>query len=257
MSSYLDSPAPVAFAHRGGSLVAPNVGIENTLAAFEHAVSLGYRHLETDVRCSADGVVYACHDETLARLTGNPHSIAELRSTQVDAELLDGREPPTRLETLLERFPDARFNIDVKTDAALEPTAELLEKNDALDRVCLATFSHRRSLLIRARLPGVVTACSAREVAALRYAPWGVVRSLRALHGRLCVQAPYHRGRITVVTPSFVRRAHALGAPVHVWTIDDAPVMHRLLDLGVDGIVTDRTDTLRDVLVERGDWRAA
>lgn len=257
VSAYLDSPGPVAFAHRGGALVPQNVGIENTLAAFSHAVSLGYRYLETDVRCSADRVLYAWHDETLARLTGDPRSIADLVSTEIDTLELDGREPPARLATLLEAFPEARFNIDVKTGDAVEPVAELLEAHHAVDRVCLAAFSHRGSQRIRARLPTVATACSSREVAAMRFASWSTARSLRTLRGRLCLQAPYRRGRFVFVTPGFVARAHALELPVHVWTVDDATTMQRLVDMGVDGIFTDRTDILRDVLADRGDWRPA
>lgn len=255
VSSYLDSPVPLAFAHRGGALVPGNVGIENTRAAFVHAVSLGYGYLETDVRRSADGVLYAWHDETLERLTGDSRAVAGLDSAQIDAHLLDGREPPLRLATLLEEFAGARFNIDVKSDDAVEPLAELLETHEAVERVCLATFSHRRTLRLRARLPTVATACSSREIAALRYAAWSAVRPLRALRAPVCVQVPYRRGRLTIVTPGLVARAHALGAPVHVWTVDDAATMHQLLDLGVDGIFSDRTDTLRDVLVERGTWR--
>ena len=118
---YLDAPLPLALAHRGGAMLPANAGLENTAAAFAHAVALGYRYLETDVHVSRDGVVYAFHDEHLGRLTGVDTPIADLVAQEVDAVRLVDAEPVPRLADLLETFPDARFNIDVKADAAVEP----------------------------------------------------------------------------------------------------------------------------------------
>ncbi len=251
--SYLDSPTPLAVAHRGGSLTSSNVGIENSLAAFSHAYAMGYRYLETDVHASSDGRVYAFHDDTLERTTGNPVAIASLSSDAVDAERLGGREPIPTLEQLIEAFPDARLNIDVKSDAAVEETCAVIEDLSAFDRVCLASFDHQRVLRMRQRLPGVATSASSREATMVKLLPAWLLRLLR-VPGALCLQVPERRG-IRVVTRHFVKRAHALGLQVHVWTVDDADSMNRLLDLGVDGIMTDRTDILKDVLVARGAWR--
>lgn len=251
---YLGEAGAVAIAHRGGAATGANAGIENTLAAFADAVGRGYRFLETDVRCSADGTVFTLHDETMARITGNPARVAELSDTDLAAERLDGREPPARLADVYESFPDARLNIDVKELRAVEPTCALLERLDVVDRTCLASFSETTLRAIRRRLPSITTSASSREVALVKTTSARALRRLR-LSRADCLQVPARHGRVTVVTPRFLARAATLGLPVHVWTVDDAPEMHRLLDLGVRGIMTDRTDVLRTVLESRGSWR--
>jgi len=249
VTGFLDAP-PLAFAHRGGAGTAGNVGIENSLAAFAHAYELGYRYLETDVRMSSDGVVYAIHDAALDRLTGSADPVATLTAEALDLQRLDQREPFARLEALFEAFPDARLNIDVKSDDAVDPTCAIVESHDAVGRTCLSSFSHARLVRIRRRLPHVATSASRREVAAVKLLPRWLLRPKA-----VCLQVPAAYRGIRVITPRLVRKAHALGLQVHVWTIDDADEMHALLDLGVDGIITDRTDVLKDVLVARGTWK--
>lgn len=251
--SYLDSPTPIAFAHRGGSLVEANLGIENSMASFTHAYELGYRYLETDVHVSADGRVYVFHDDTLERMTGNRESISSLTSEVLDAELLGGREHIPTLEELIKAFPDARFNIDLKSDEAVEETCAVIEDYDAVDRVLLASFDHGRLRRLRARLSGVATSASSREAALVKFLPAAILRHLAI--PAVALQVPEKRHGITVVTRRFVNRVHALGLQVHVWTVDDADSMNRLLDLGVDGLISDRTDILKDVLVTRASWR--
>lgn len=252
--AYFNTEMPIALAHRGGSLLPANVGIENSLTAFRNAVDLGYRYLETDVHCSADGVVYAFHDDNLARLTGNPAAIKSLSSAEIDAVRLNGREPIPTMRDLLQALPEARFNIDIKAAEAVEPTLDLIEECGAVDRVCFASFSHERLLRIRARMPHAASSFSPTEVARLKLAPRRSGQDYGVRGGGICAQVPYRHGRITVVTKRFVDRAHALGIHVHVWTIDDAAEMNDLLDLGVDGLVSDRIDVLKDVLTARGQW---
>lgn len=251
---FLDA-APLAIAHRGGALLPANEGIENTAAAFSNAVALGYRYLETDVHVSADGVVYAFHDADLHRTVGIEARLEDLPSGQVDEALVAGREPLPRLGDLLEEFPDAHFNIDVKSDRAVEPTAAVVNASGVADRVCLASFSQSRLLRLRELCPDAARSAGPTEVAALRYGPLRAVRALVSRHGVDCVQIPVRRGPARLVTRGMVRHAHALGVQVHVWTVDAADEMTRLLDLGVDGIVTDRPDVLKDVLIDRGTWR--
>ena len=245
--SFLDGPTPLAFAHRGGALLAANVGIENTLTAFLNAVDLGYRYLETDVHSSRDGVVYAFHDVELARMTGTVSAFRDLDSAGIDAIRVGGREPIPRLADLLQAFPEARFNIDAKADDVVDPLLGVLRNADALDRVCLASFSGDRLRRMRKAVPSVPTSFSPAEIARLRL-------GRRPGRGGACVQVPFRQRRLTVVTPSLVRRAHAIGAQVHVWTIDDPAEMRYLLDIGVDGLMSDRIDVLRDVLRERDQW---
>lgn len=251
---YLEWSAPLAIAHRGGAKLAGNVGLENTLAAFQHAVDLGYTYLETDVHASRDGVVFAFHDESLDRVTDSTGLVGERPAEQVRKARIDGREPIPELAELFEAFPDVRFNIDVKSDDVVDPTIELVREHAAFDRVCIASFSDARLKRVREREPRVATALSPSEAAQLRLAPLRHNWSVGARRGAVCAQVPLTRFGVRVVTPRFVRRAHACGLQVHVWTIDDEPTMNALLDAGVDGIVTDRPDTLRDVLRRRGDW---
>jgi glycerophosphoryl diester phosphodiesterase len=241
---YLDWPGPIAFAHRGGASEAP----ENTLPAFERAVGLGYHYLETDVHATADGVVVAFHDDDLMRTCGRPGHISELPWKDVASARVDGREPIPLLSDLLEAFPAARFNIDCKTDQVVGPLGDELERYAALDRVCVGSFSDRRLARIRRRFgPALCTSYGSVEL--------GVLRVLGLSRAKVpAVQAPVTwRGR-TLIDEPFVRRAHKRGLEVHAWTIDDAAEMARLLDLGVDGIMTDRPALLRDVLTGRGQW---
>jgi glycerophosphoryl diester phosphodiesterase len=247
---YLDLPRPLAFAHRGGAAHYP----ENSFRAFEHAVSLGYSYLETDVHATADGVLVAFHDRSLNRVTDRSGEIALLPHREVSAARIGGTDPIPLLEDLLGAWPQARFNIDVKAAPAVRPLAEVLARTAAWDRVCIVSFSARRLALVRRALPRpVCTATSPLGIAALRLgAPRPVLAArLRRLSVR-CAQIP-----VSIATPSFLRRAHAAGLQVHVWTVNDPSVMADLLDLGVDGIMTDETGALRDVLAARGQWHGA
>jgi glycerophosphoryl diester phosphodiesterase len=251
---FFDHAVPLPMAHRGGALYEPNVGIENTRTAFANAVKLGYRYLETDVHASRDGVVYAFHDSGLGRLTDRSGRIADLDSTDVRQARVQGREPIPTLAELFEEFRDARFNIDVKDDSAVDPTVELVEATRTHDRICLASFSAARIRRLRRLLgPHVATSLGSAEVARLR-APLGLLHHRAVGSGAACVQIPRRVGRLTLVTAGLVAEAHRHGLQVHVWTVNDPNQMAELLDLGVDGIITDRIDALRDLLIARGTW---
>ncbi|PKW28018.1 glycerophosphodiester phosphodiesterase family protein [Phycicoccus duodecadis] len=257
--AYLAAPRPLALAHRGGARLAANAGLENTLSAFARAVAMGYRYLETDVHATADGQVVAFHDAALDRVTDAAGRIADLPWSAVREARVGGREAPPLLSELLEAFPEARFNIDVKADAALAPTVAVVRAHDAAARVCLGSFSPRRIRAARRALgPGVATAAGQIGTAALRFSPGVVSRLLHTPAPVLQIPAEHRVGgrTVTLVTPGLLRRAHALGKHVHVWFHDgaseDAAEFHRLLDLGVDGIVADRIDVLADVLEVRG-----
>jgi glycerophosphoryl diester phosphodiesterase len=241
---YLDWPAPIAFAHRGGASEAP----ENTMPAFERAVELGYTYLETDVHVTADGVLVAFHDADLSRTCDRPGLISELPWSEVSEARVDGREPIPLLEDLLGSFPTARVNIDCKADSAVEALVAAIRRTASIDRVCLGAFSDRRLRRLRGLLgAGVCTSYGPGQVAALKM-------SGRVVGGGQAVQVPVHAGRVTVLDERFVRAAHRRHLQVHVWTIDEADEMHRLLDLGVDGVMTDRPAVLKDVLEQRGAW---
>lgn len=254
----LDRPGAVlAFAHRGGAGHPDLVGLENTLTAFRHAVALGYTYLETDAHITGDGVLLAFHDRVLDRVTSAAGTIAETTYVALRTALIGGREPIPRIVDLLEELPGARFNIDLKSDAAVAPLAELVERTGAHDRVCVGAFSGRRLRSFRRLVSRpVATSFGPVGVGMSRFAPRTLAS--RVLHGPgTALQVPYRHLGVRIVTPGFLARAHAAGRPVHVWTVDDRTQMHELLDLGVDGLMTDRTDVLREVLVGRGQWTGA
>ncbi|GLW45895.1 glycerophosphoryl diester phosphodiesterase [Streptomyces sp. NBRC 14336] len=246
---YLDHPGPIPFAHRGGDAD----GLENTLFQFRRAVELGYRYLETDVHATADGRLVAFHDDTLDRVTDGAGRIADLPWGDVRHARVAGREPVPLFEELLEEFPEARWNVDVKAEPALLPFLELVERVGAWDRVCLGSFSETR--VVRAQRlagPRLATSYGTRGVLGLRLRSWGLPAPVRA--SAVAAQVPEAQSGIPVVDHRFVRAAHARGLQVHVWTVNEEDRMHRLLDLGVDGIMTDHIEALRKVMEDRGVW---
>ncbi|MFD4480585.1 glycerophosphodiester phosphodiesterase [Streptomyces sp. NPDC058471] len=246
---YLDHSGPLAFAHRGGAAD----GLENTAAAFRRAVELGYRYIETDVHATADGRLVAFHDATLDRVTDTAGQIADLPWSDVRHARVAGSEPVPLFEDLLESFPDVRWNVDVKAEPALLPLLELLRRTGAWDRVCVGSFSESRvARAQRLAGPRLATSFGTRGVAALRLGSYGVPAPVR--RSAVCAQVPESHAGIRVVDHRFVRAAHARGLQVHVWTVNDAGRMAALLDLGVDGIISDHIETLREVLKDRGAW---
>lgn len=257
--AYLAGPTPLALAHRGGAAYGPNVGFENTIAAFRRAVDMGYRYLETDVHATADGQVVAAHDPGLDRVGGRADRIEDLPWEALAEVRVGGTEPVPLLAEVLTTYPDTFVNIDVKSDAALLPTVEVIRDHDALDRVCVGSFSERRVHAARRLLgPRLATAAGQVGTALLRFTPGVVSRLLHTPAPVLQIPAVHTiAGRtLTLVTPGLLDRAHALGKQVHVWfhegAGEDAAEFHRLLDLGVDGLVADRIDVLADVLDQRG-----
>jgi glycerophosphoryl diester phosphodiesterase len=255
---YLDSPRPLAFAHRGGAYHPDIEGLENTLAAFAHAVDLGYTYLETDVHVTSDGVLLAFHDTVLDRVTDRTGTIAGSTWAEVQEALIGGAERVPTLAALFDAFPEARFNIDLKSDGAVEALAVFIEEREAWHRVLVGSFSGRRMRAFRRRTRGrVATSAGPLEVVAFVVSPSARLARLMTRGRPVALQVPHRWGRVTVASGGLVRRAHAVGLQVHVWTIDDPIEMNTLLDRGVDGIMTDRTDILRDVLRARGQWNGA
>jgi len=246
--AFLDHPGPIPFAHRGGAGDWP----ENTMPAFEAAVALGYRYLETDVHVTADGVLCAFHDDRLDRVTDRTGVIAELPWSEVRRAKVGGAEAIPLLEDLLGTWPEARVNIDPKHDSSVDALAAVLSRTGSVERVCIGAFSDRRLARLRALLgPRLCTSLGPKAIARLRAASLAPTRG--ALPGA-CVQVPPSYHGAPIVDERFLRAAHRRGMPVHVWTVDEPDEMRRLLDLGVDGIMTDRPAMLKGVLVERGEW---
>lgn len=246
-NDFLDHPIPIAFAHRGGAGDFP----ENSWPAFEHAVKLGYAYLETDAHATADGVLVAFHDKTLDRVTDRAGAIARLPASEVAAARIGGTEPIPLLEDLLGAWPEVRFNIDVKDAPAARPLADLIRRASAWDRVCITSFSARRLRATRRLLERpVCMATSPVGAAALRSGlPGRMLAHSFARRSVRCAQLP-----IGLAGTPLIGRAHDAGLVVHIWTVNDRDLMTSLLDMGVDGIMTDKIELLRDVLIGRGQW---
>lgn len=246
---FLDTPLPIAFAHRGGASDEP----ENTMPAFQRAVDLGYRYLETDVHATKDGVLLAFHDDDLQRTCGVAGRISELGYDEVRRARVAGREPIPLMSELLGSWSAARFNIDCKADSALEPLIELLTTTNSLDRVCVGSFSDSRLHHLRDHFGNALcTSLGPKEVARLRLRRW--LRHRSQFPGAHAAQIPLKQGPLTITNRALVDAAHYAGLQVHVWTIDEPGEMEHLLDIGVDGIMTDRLAVLRGVLESRGLW---
>lgn len=254
---YLQAEHPIRFAHRGSRKLWP----ENTWHGFHAAVDeLGYRYIETDVQITRDGVVVVFHDDTLERTTNGTGSVADWDWTDIqhlDAGYNfepdgDGRFPLrgkgvciSRLDDTFDRFPDTRFNIDLKAKGTDWGVAEVVARMNRQDTVLVGSFSDLRLARFRRITKGSVAIAAAKRAAMTMY---GLSRVGR--FSRIPVQAYQlpHEIRGAKVDQKLVDAVHAAGAHLHLWTVDDPEDMERFLALGVDGIVTDRPDLLNEVL---------
>ena len=218
---------------------------ENTAAAFAAAHAAGAEYIETDCRVTADGDVVLFHDDTLQRLTGDDRAVTTVRTRELES-LFAEHGGLLSVADALDAFPDVRFNIDVKTPAAADPLGPVVAPH--AHRVLVTSFSDRTRLAaldsteragaeIRpATSGGRSVIARLRALSALRLSP---ARALRAIDA---VQIPESHSGIRLFTPSLVRAAHRQDVEVHVWTVNDAADMIRLVEAGADGIVTDRAD---------------
>ncbi len=247
---FLPSTGPRVFAHRGLALEAP----ENTLLAFLKALAAGATHIETDVHVSLDDVAVVSHDPDLVRLTERNVLIEQLTMAELRRINLGTGQGFVSLAEALEAFPHARFNIDVKVEGAAGATARAVRDARATHRVLITSFSERARSKTVSLLPGVATSPSARVFAlAILAAKLRRHRTLRRVLRHYCaVQVPEQVRFLRIVSPRFIQDMHEAGVEVHVWTVNDEQDIARLLDWGVDGIVTDRTDIAAAIVARRG-----
>jgi glycerophosphoryl diester phosphodiesterase len=257
---YLDGAYPRAYAHRGWHL-GELAGCENTMAAFRRAVDGGFGYLERDVHVSRDGVPLVHHDPFLGRTTDGAGLIAAQTAAELATVRVRGREPVPRLEQVLTELPETRLTIELKAAAAVEPVLELFQKTDSWHRVCLGSYQERWLNRCRALAgPRLCTSLGQRSAFGLRgrawldELPWPARRRPDPPVVGDLAQLPRRFGALTVVDPALLRTAHAAGREVHVWTVNDPAEMDELLDLGVDGLLSDRPDLLRELLHRRGFW---
>lgn len=250
--AYLGLPTPLAVAHRGGG--AEN--LENSETAFRHAVALGYSVIETDVHATSDGVLAISHDPQLTRTAAVGHEIAHTDWATLAGLKLRNGDRILRLEELVEITGDSVcLNIDPKSDAAVAPLVDFLKRRpDLMQRVCVGSFETKRLKAIRAALPELATSLGGTEIRSLVVASRSRIKWPRRTQA-VAAQVPEMARGVRIITQQFVDYAHDIGLDVHVWTVNAEQDMHRLYDLGVDGLITDRPTTLREVLEARGQWR--
>ena len=239
--AFFQHARPLVFAHRGGGGLAP----ENTLPAFDNAVSLGVDGLELDVRFSRDGIVVVHHDRTLERTTNLTGNVDD----RLAAELAGAGVPA--LATVLTRHRDQRIVIELKlNDVALaDAVLDVVRAAGAGDRVCLGSFGLGALRAARRRAPHVATSAAREEVRWALYRSW--CRWPVSRVGYAGYQIPEMAGRTRVVSRRFVQDAHAVGLGVQVWTVDDAADAERLLEWGVDALITDRPDIILPIVKAR------
>ncbi len=249
---FFGTTKPRVFAHRGGCALGP----ENTLPAFERGLAAGADGLELDVRLSSDGIVVVCHDDTLDRTTDasgrlDRHTAAELSRVDAGHRYADagGKFPyrgcgvgiPT-LRDVLRRFRDVPIIMEMKVDhpeMGRALAADVLATS-AVDRVCAAADGSRAVRAAREALPGIATSATRRDVRLALYRSWAHWPVRNTEYGGY--QVPETSGLTRVVSPAFIRHAHEAGLEVQVWTVDEAGDMERLLDWGVDGLISNRPD---------------
>ncbi|MDA8526990.1 glycerophosphodiester phosphodiesterase family protein [Gammaproteobacteria bacterium] len=238
---YLNQSGVSISAHRGGSEEAP----ENTLESFSYAIGLGSSYIETDVQLSADGIPYIFHDDDLSRLLNMEVKFNSLHSDQIEKlKLFESYQIP-KLETALTQFPNALFQIDLKTDEVALPAMKVIENLNAFDRICIASFSSNRLQKVRKKFPDTCLSMGPKEILKLLLASFGLYN--KTIYGD-CLQVPIYHYGIKLVTRRFVKYVQSIGLKIHVWTINDENTMRKLIDLGVDGIITDRPKLLKEVL---------
>jgi glycerophosphoryl diester phosphodiesterase len=253
--------SPVPIAHRGSRVLWP----ENTDTSFHGAYELGYRHFETDLHLTADGALVCFHDPTVDRTTNSTGRVEDLSLEQLQA--LDagfrhgtpdgftyrelGIKVPT-LEWLLTTFPDTSVVVDMKSDGLAGPLAALIDDLDVHDRLVVGSFSDARLAEFRHLTNRRVATSTGPTLARL----WVLASRVGRQAGgeAAALQLPTHMRGVRVVDERLVKVAHDAGLQVHVWTVNRRTEMVRLLDMGVDGLITDRPDVLKDLLVERGEW---
>ena len=235
MNSFLDSEFQ-GFVHRGDT----SIFLENTIEAFQSAISLGYQYLETDLRETSDGKIITFHDPNLKRITGANITISETKFSDIRMRRLPSRETIPTIDELLEEFPDSFFNMDLKVNQIEEKVLKKINSHNALERVCLGSFNSRTIKKINSLEPKILTSMGISQVIMYKFFQKKNISKL--------IQIPTHWNGIKVITKKFIDRLHNDGLKVHVWTINKETEMQSLIDLGVDGIMTDNASGLIEVM---------
>lgn len=257
---YFDLEHPIRFAHRGSRVLCP----ENTWYAFDMAVSdLGYRYVETDIQVTSDGVVVLFHDDTLERTTNGVGSVSEwiwddlrhldaayhFSTDEGSFPLRDTGVGVSRLDDTFDRYPDVHFNIDLKAPRSEWAVADVLKTMDREDSTLIGSFSDKRIARFRRITRGRVATSAGPRASIAAFFASRIGRNAPAAAD--AYQLPF-RTRGIVADQRLVDAVHGAGSQIHLWTVNQKQDMEKFLDMGVDGIITDRPDVLNEVMAERG-----
>ena len=239
--SYLQQSGISISAHRGGSLEAP----ENTLEAFKYSLDIGCEYIETDVQLSSDGIPYIFHDDDLKRILGRDVAFNSMSSSEIDILIIFQKYAIPTLEAALLTFPEALFQIDLKTDEVAMPALKIIKKCAAMQRVCIASFNSDRLKRVNEAYPEVCLSMGPKEILKLLLSSFKLYS--KDIPGN-CLQIPIYHYGLKLVTQRFVNYVQGRGLKIVVWTINDQKIMQALIDIGVDGIITDRPSVLKELL---------
>ena len=243
MKRYLDYDGLKVLAHRGGA----EESYENTTESFEYSQLLGCEFIETDVQVSSDGIPYIFHDDDLKRILNKPVRFDSLSSNEIDdLNIFNSCKIPKLSDTLL-RFPNLCFQIDFKTDEVVMPALDVINDMNVFDRVCIASFSSKRLQNVRSLYPDLCISMGPNEVFKT------LLASLNLYKGEIpgdCLQIPMSYYGIKIVSKRFVDFVHSRGLKIMIWTINDIKTFKYLIDLGVDGIITDKPKLLFQTIEE-------
>ena len=250
---YGHGPGVLAIAHRGGA----GLAAENTMDAFARSYALGLRYLETDVRLTADGVLVVFHDATLDRVTDGRGSIRKTTFAELQRLRVAGVHAVPTLTEVVQAFPDAFFSIDLKDERAIGHLAQVILQTRSAHRVCIGGARYSWLGRLREQVgPELATSLCWRDLATLVASTHARVDLPGVRYTGAFAHVPLRIGRLPVFGQRLIARGRASGISIIVWTVNDPKQMHRLLDAGVAGIITDRPDLLREVLIAHGRWTA-
>ena len=243
MKRYLDYDGLKVLAHRGGA----EESYENTTESFEYSQLLGCEFIETDVQVSSDGIPYIFHDDDLKRILNKPVRFDSLSSNEIDdLSIFNSCKIPKLSDTLL-RFPNLCFQIDFKTDEVVMPALDVISDMNVFDRVCIASFNSKRLQNVRSLYPDLCISMGPNEVFKT------LLASLKLYKGEIpgdCLQIPMSYYGIKIVSKRFVDFVHSRGLKIMIWTINDIKTFKYLIDLEVDGIITDKPKLLFQTIEE-------
>ena len=241
MKTYLDYEGIEVLAHRGGA----EESYENTLESFKYSQSLGCKFIETDVQVSSDGIPYIFHDDELKRICEIPKKFDGLKSDEIDSLTIFNNHKIPKLEDALNEFPNLSFQIDFKTDEVVEPALNVIQKTNSSDRVCIASFSSKRLERVRSASSNLCISMGPNEVFKTLLSRYKLINS--SLKGD-CLQVPMKYYGVKIVTKKFVEYLKSKNIKIMVWTINDVETFKYLIQLEVDGIITDRPKLLFETL---------